>query len=96
MILCWGTYKKKELVLVALGTKKNKVIALKVQEPPLEAVLSDDSIEKLRSNVERLMELSLEERLSEIKNLVSEWPKVYRTYNPEHLVITKRYQIVPS
>lgn len=93
MILCWGKYKKKKILFLALGTNKGKIIALKVQEPPSAAVLSNGSIEKLRSLSKKLMKLDLSERLSEIRNIIPEWPKVYRTYNPEYLQITEKYPI---
>lgn len=96
MILCEAEYKKKRILFVALGTSKGKIIALKVQESSLPAVLSDSSISKLRSSSEKLMKMTLSERLSEIKHLVSEWSKVYRTYNPAHLEILQRYPIGPS
>jgi hypothetical protein len=96
MVLCWGKYKKKQVLFLALGTSKGKIIALKVQEPPSSAVLSDNSIEKLRASADRLMKMKLSNRLAEIKNLVSEWSSVYRTYDPTYLKISQKYPIDPS
>jgi hypothetical protein len=96
MMLCYGTYKKKRILFVALGTSKGKIIALKVQEPPSSCVLSDGSISKLRSSAEKLLKLGLSERLAEIKHLVPEWPQVYRTYNPMYLHISEKHQISSS
>ena len=95
-MLCYGTYKKKRILFVALGTSKGKIIALKVQEPPLSCVLSDGSISKLRSSADKLMKLGLNERLAEIKHLIPEWPCVYRTYSPVYLHISKKYPISSS
>ena len=96
MILCWAKYKKKRVLFIALGTSKGKIIALKVQEPPAPALLSDSSISKIRSSAKKLMKMGLSDRLSEIKHLVSEWSSVYRTYDPTHLNISERHPISPS
>lgn len=93
MVLCWGKYVKKNILFVALGTRKGKIIALKVQEPPSLAVLSDGSIAKLRASADKLMKMDLSDRLAEIKHLVPEWSSVYRTYDPAYLKILKKYPI---
>jgi len=96
MVLCWSKYKDKHILFLALGKSNGKVIGLKVQEHGGPELVSDKSIELLRNNVDKLMKMNLKKRLSAIKNLVSEWSKVYRTYNPEYLTILQRYPIGPS
>jgi len=93
MILCSGSYKKKPIEFIALGTKGGKVIALKVREKSLNNILSNSSINKLKLNSQKLMSLNLKDRLSEIKNMVPEWSKVYRTYHPRYLNIFRKYKI---
>lgn len=92
MILCSGSYKKKPIKFIALGTGNGKIIALKIQESS-SVILSNSSINRLKSNYKKLMKLNLPERLAEIKNIIPEWSKVYRTYKPEYLNIKNKYQI---
>ena len=102
MVFCVGSYKKYEkhrnkyvwhkVSFIALGTSGNKIMALKVQPG---AVLSNKSILRLRSAAENLMKLSLDKRLSEIKRLVPEWNKIYRTYSSANLKISSKEPLKP-
>lgn len=92
MTLCWAKYKKKNILFLALGTKNGNIMALKVQESKNQ-LMSDKSISNLRSSYKKLMKMKLKNRLLEIKNLVPEYSKIYRTYNPAFLKIFNKYQI---
>lgn len=95
MFLAWTTHNKKHILILVLGISGNKIIALKVQEPPNSQTLSNHSINSIRSSIIKLNKLDLKDRVSEIRHLIREFKRIYRTYDANKLNIIQKFDLQP-
>lgn len=83
MKLCWASYNEKRVLFLILEQFKNKISALKVQEENGPVLLSDKSIEKIKSKENR----------HKLKSIIPEFKNTFRTYNLNNLKVIRTYDL---
>lgn len=95
MFLAYAIYNKKYIIILVLGKSGDKTLALKVQEPPRSPIMSDKSINSIRSSINKLTKLGVQDRIARIKHIIQEFKQVYRTYDTNKLNIIQKFGIGP-
>jgi hypothetical protein len=68
--------------------------AIKIQEKSGPMLISDKSITTIRSKLPKLNSLDLQDKIKEIKSILPEFSKIYRTYNINKLNIKRTFSLL--
>jgi len=95
MVLCWATYNKRPVLVLIVGSRYGKIIGLKVRDQNGPELISEKSINRIRSLAGTISSLDFDTRISELRRIVSEFKNVYRTYDIDKFKLIQQFKIGP-